>query len=233
MLENIWVIPALTFASFWLILFFGKRLPKHGAEVGIAALAVAFALSSVAVFQWNERPATEVVEPAGQGEGHPGEEEDHATDEEGHALGEVRALAVEAAVEAEGAEHEVEPIRQAVERNVTWFSFGDVDVQVGTAVDGLAVVLLFTVTLISLLVHVFSTNYMHGDVRFTYFFAALSLFTTGMLLLVVSSSLLQALFGWELMALCSFMLIGHWWEKKPNSDAAMKAFLTTRTGDIG
>jgi NADH-quinone oxidoreductase subunit L len=227
-LENIWVIPAVTFASFWLILAFGKRLPKHGAEIGIAALGLVFVLSSVAVFQWNDRPATEVVEPAGHGASTAEVGED-----EGHALGEVRALAAEAAVEAEGGEHEVEPIRQAVERNVTWFSFGDVEVQVGTAVDGLAVVLLFTVTLISLLVHVFSTNYMHGDVRFTYFFAALSLFTTGMLLLVVSSSLLQALFGWELMGLCSFMLIGHWWEKKPNSDAAMKAFLTTRTGDIG
>ena len=230
MLENIWVIPAVTFTSFWLILFFGKRLPKRGAEIGIAALAVAFALSSVAVFEWNDRPATEVVEPAGHGGEHGGEETSGEGDQ---ALGEVRALAVEVAAEAEGAEHGPEPIRGAVERNVTWFSFGGVDVEVGTVADGLAVVLLFTVTLISLLVHVFSTNYMHGDVRFTYFFAALSLFTTGMLLLVVSSSLLQALFGWELMGLCSFMLIGHWWEKKPNSDAAMKAFLTTRTGDIG
>ena len=229
MLENIWVIPALTFTSFWLILFFGKRLPKGGAEIGIAGLAVAFALSSVAVFEWNDRPATEVVEPAAHGGEHGGEE----ISEGGHAVGEVRALAAEVAVEAEGGEHGPEPIRGAVERNVTWFSFGGVDVEVGTVADGLAVVLLFTVTLISLLVHVFSTNYMHGDVRFTYFFAALSLFTTGMLLLVVSSSLLQALFGWELMGLCSFMLIGHWWEKKPNSDAAMKAFLTTRTGDIG
>ncbi|MDP9451874.1 MAG: NADH-quinone oxidoreductase subunit L [Actinomycetota bacterium] len=235
MLESIWVIPAVTFASFWLILFFGKRLPKHGAEIGIAALGIAFVLSCVAVVEWNARPADEVVEAGHETgaleEGHGGAE----VDDEGHALGEVQTLALESAVEAEGGEgeHEAEPIRSAVERNLTWFSFGGVDVTVGTAVDGLTVVLLFTVALISLLVHVFSTNYMHGDVRFTYFFAALSLFTTGMLLLVVSSSLLQALFGWELMALCSFMLIGHWWEKKPNSDAAMKAFLTTRTGDIG
>ncbi len=235
MLESIWVIPAVTFASFWLILFFGKRLPKHGAEIGIAALGIAFVLSCVAVVEWNARPADEVVEAGHETgaleEGHGGAE----VDDEGHALGEVQTLALESAVEAEGGEgeHEAESIRSAVERNLTWFSFGGVDVTVGTAVDGLTVVLLFTVALISLLVHVFSTNYMHGDVRFTYFFAALSLFTTGMLLLVVSSSLLQALFGWELMALCSFMLIGHWWEKKPNSDAAMKAFLTTRTGDIG
>ena len=54
-----------------------------------------------------------------------------------------------------------------------------------------------------------------------------------MLLLVVADNTLQLLVGWELVGLCSFMLIGHWWEEKPNSDAALKAFLTTRTGDIG
>jgi NADH-quinone oxidoreductase subunit L len=241
-LENIWVVPGLTFASFWLILFFGKRLPKGGAEIGIAAVGLAFVLSSVAVVEWNDRPATEEVEAVstgehGEAEAHGSEPDAHEEAEDEHSFGEVRALAVDLAAaeagEGEAGEHEAEPIRSAVERNLTWFSFGGVDITVGTAVDGLTVILLFTVTLISLLVHVFSTNYMHGDVRFTYFFAALSLFTTGMLLLVVSSSLLQALFGWELMGLCSFMLIGHWWEKKPNSDAAMKAFLTTRTGDIG
>ncbi len=252
MLENAWIIPAITFASFWLILFLGKRLPKHGAEIGIAAVGAAFVLSCVAVAQWIDRPATEMVTAAtGAGEEHGGAGEEHGAEPEehggageehgakpeqeaGHALGQVRILAAEADGEhGEEAEHEVEPIRAAVERNVTWFSIGGIDVTVGTAVDGLTVVMLFTVTMISLLVHVFSTNYMHGDVRFTYFFAALSLFTTGMLLLVVSSSTLQALFGWELMAVCSFMLIGHWWEKKENSNAAMKAFLTTRTGDVG
>jgi NADH-quinone oxidoreductase subunit L len=87
--------------------------------------------------------------------------------------------------------------------------------------------------MISFLVHVFSTSYMHGDQRFTHFFAALSLFTTGMYVLVTASGTLQALFGWEMMGLCSFMLIGHWWEEQKNSDAALKAFFTTRTGDIG
>ncbi|MGI9120094.1 MAG: NADH-quinone oxidoreductase subunit 5 family protein, partial [Acidimicrobiales bacterium] len=218
MLENVWVIPVITFVSFWLILFFGKLLPKRGAEIGIAALGLVFVLSCLAVAQWIDRPADEVVSRTG---------------------GEVHALQVvdggnegESGVDG-GGEVEAEPIRGAVERNVTWFTIGDIDVTAGTAVDGLTVMLLFTVTLISLLVHIFSTNYMHGDVRFTYFFAGLSLFTTGMLLLVVSSSLLQALFGWEMMGLCSFMLIGHWWEKQENSDAALKAFLTTRTGDIG
>ena len=93
--------------------------------------------------------------------------------------------------------------------------------------------MMFVVTLISLLVHVYSLEYMRGDRRFTHFYAALSLFTASMLLLVVADNTLQMLVGWELVGLCSFMLIGHWWEEKPNSDAALKAFLTTRTGDIG
>ena len=100
-------------------------------------------------------------------------------------------------------------------------------------IDGLAVIVMFVVTLVSLLVHVYSLEYMRGDRRFTHFYAALSLFTASMLLLVVADNTLQMLVGWELVGLCSFMLIGHWWEEKPNSDAALKAFLTTRTGDIG
>src|SRR5205085_1358760 len=78
-----------------------------------------------------------------------------------------------------------------------------------------------------------SLEYMRGDRRFTYYYAALSLFTASMLLLVVADNTLQLLVGWELVGLCSFMLIGHWWEEKPNSCAAGKVFLTTRTGYSG
>jgi NADH-quinone oxidoreductase subunit L len=74
---------------------------------------------------------------------------------------------------------------------------------------------------------------MHGDRRYTWFFACLSLFTSSMLLLVVADNTLQMLVGWELVGLCSFMLIGFWWEDPANSRAAIKAFLTTRVGDIG
>src|SRR5213078_2255744 len=87
--------------------------------------------------------------------------------------------------------------------------------------------------LISTMVHVYSTGYMHGDRRYTYFFAALSLFTASMLLLVVADNTLQLMIGWELVGLCSFMLIGHWWEEGVNSSAAIKAMITTRTGDVG
>ena len=94
--------------------------------------------------------------------------------------------------------------------------------------------MLFVVTFISLLVHVYSTSYMHGDRRYTHFFAALSpVHRRHARCWSCPTTPSQLLFGWELMGLCSFMLIGHWWEEKENSDAAIKAFLTTRTGDIG
>ncbi|MGI9032917.1 MAG: NADH-quinone oxidoreductase subunit L [Acidimicrobiales bacterium] len=123
--------------------------------------------------------------------------------------------------------------RQAVERHLTWWKMGGSDVGVGIHVDGLTVMMLVVVTFISLMVHVYSTGYMHGDRRYTYFFAALSLFTASMLTLVVADNTLQLMVGWELVGMCSFMLIGHWWEEQDNSDAAIKAFLTTRTGDVG
>ena len=123
--------------------------------------------------------------------------------------------------------------REAVTARHPWFDFGGVHIDVGIHIDGLAVMMLVVVTFISLMVHVYSLGYMHGDRRFTYFYAALSLFTASMLLLVVSDNLLQLLIGWELVGVCSFMLIGHWWEEQVNSDAAIKAFLTTRVGDVG
>ncbi|MGH9182398.1 MAG: NADH-quinone oxidoreductase subunit 5 family protein [Acidimicrobiales bacterium] len=228
---NAWVIPAITFASFWLILFLGKRLPKGGVEIGVGAVAVAFVLSVVSVAQWVDRPATEVVEPAAAtaGEAHDGAGVSAGEGRRGVEAGEAEQMG--AGAEGEGGQEE--PIREAVRRTATWWRIGDVEVTVGTHVDGFTVVMLFVVTTISLLVHVFSTSYMLGDVRVTYFFAGLSLFTSGMLLLVVASSTLLLLFGWEVMGLCSFMLIGHWWEKRENSDAAVKAFLTTRIGDAG
>ncbi len=115
----------------------------------------------------------------------------------------------------------------------TWWSNGDVNFTVGMLLDGPGVMMLFVVTLISLLVHVYSTDYVGGDRRYTHYFAFLSLFSASMLGLIMSQSTVQLLTCWELVGLCSFALIGHWWEEKPNSDAALKAFLTNRVGDIG
>ncbi len=115
----------------------------------------------------------------------------------------------------------------------TWFTLGDVEFTIGTHVDGLAAMMLFVVTTVSLLVHIYSTEYLKGDRRHTHYFAFLNLFTASMLFYVLAENLLQMLVGWELVGLCSFALIGHWWEEKPNSDAALKAFFTDRVGDSG
>jgi NADH-quinone oxidoreductase subunit L len=107
------------------------------------------------------------------------------------------------------------------------------EIPFGMTVDGLAAVLLVVVTTVSLLVQLYSVSYMRGDERYTFFFAKLSLFTAGMLIVVLADNLLLMLFGWEIMGVCSYFLIGHYWEERPNSNAAIKAFITTRIGDVG
>jgi NADH-quinone oxidoreductase subunit L len=116
----------------------------------------------------------------------------------------------------------------------TWAPISDqFRIPIGITVDGLAAVLLFVVTTVSLFVQIYSVSYMRGDERYTIFFAKLSLFTAGMLIVVLADNLLMLLVGWEIMGICSYFLIGHYWEDHANSRAAIKAFLTTRVGDLG
>ena len=115
----------------------------------------------------------------------------------------------------------------------TWWQSGGVSFGIGQHIDGLSIVILVVVAFISTLVQIYSTEYLHGDRRYTHFFGALTLFSAGMLNMVVAENMIQLILGWEIMGLCSFMLIGHWWEDGANSRAALKAFFTTRTGDIG
>ncbi len=115
-----------------------------------------------------------------------------------------------------------------------WAPFAaDLSIPIGITVDGLAAVLLVVVTTVSLFVQVYSVSYMRGDERYTIFFSFLSLFTGGMLIVVLADNLLFLLLGWEVIGVCSYFLIGHWWEDDDNARAAVKAFLTTRVGDIG
>jgi len=145
------------------------------------------------------------------------------------------ALALGAAVQwisrVNGAAEEqfVEP----VVRTWTWWQAGGFQFTIGQHVDGLSVVVLVVVAFISTLVQLYSVEYLRGDRRYTHFFAALTLFSAGMLAMVVAEDMILFLLGWEIMGLCSFMLIGHWWEEAPNSRAALKAFFTVRTGDVG
>ena len=121
-----------------------------------------------------------------------------------------------------------------LERAIDWSPLGGGFVfELGILVDGLTAVMLLLVTTVSFMVHIYSREYMRGEVRFTYFYAMLSLFTFSMLLLVVSNNLLQAVIGWELVGLCSYLLIGFYWEGKSNQDAGNKAFMTTKFGDVG
>ena len=120
-----------------------------------------------------------------------------------------------------------------VVRTWTWWQAGGAEFTIGQHVDGLTVVVLFVVAFISTLVQVYSLEYLRGDRRYTHFFAALTLFSAGMMAMVIAEDMILFLLGWEIMGLCSFMLIGHWWEDGANSRAALKAFFTVRTGDVG
>ncbi|MBF0565927.1 MAG: NADH-quinone oxidoreductase subunit L [Nitrospirae bacterium] len=115
----------------------------------------------------------------------------------------------------------------------TWITSGNLRVSIGFLIDQLTAVMLVVVTSVSLLVHVYSIGYMHGDKGYYRFFSFLSLFTFSMLMLVMANNFLQLYFGWEMVGLCSYFLIGFWYEKKSAASAAKKAFVVNRFGDFG
>jgi NADH-quinone oxidoreductase subunit L len=227
-LEHAYVIPLIPAASFFLILFFGKRMPKKGAEIGIAALGVCLAMAIATNVQWRDHVNDAEHKAEEEHKADEGGAEEHGLADGELSLGSEPQASVPSA-EEEHVEFAVEPVHESW----VWWSSGDVEFSAGMLLDGPAVMMLFVVTLISLLVHVYSTDYVGGDRRYTHYFAFLSLFSASMLGLIMSESTLQLLTCWELVGLCSFALIGHWWEEKPNSDAALKAFITNRVGDVG
>ena len=114
-----------------------------------------------------------------------------------------------------------------------WLSIGDLHLTAGFEVNQLNALMLFVVSLVSFLVHMYSKGYMQGDDRFHIFYAYLGLFTFAMLGLVVSPNLLQTYIFWELVGLGSFLLIGFYFYKEEAKAAAKKAFIMTRIGDVG
>ncbi len=110
---------------------------------------------------------------------------------------------------------------------------GSIQIKLGVMIDNLTVLMIFTVFLISSLVHIFSIDYMHGDKRFSRYFAYLGIFTFSMSGIVFTHNVLMMYIFWELVGLSSYLLIGFWFEKKSASDAGKKAFLVNRVGDIG
>lgn len=110
---------------------------------------------------------------------------------------------------------------------------GDAVLGAGLLLDPMSAAMLIVVTLVGLCVQVYSIGYMHRDQRIGWYYAVLSLFTAAMLMLVLSDNFLQLYAAWEVMGLCSYLLIGFWHEQEAPRKASMKAFLTTRVGDIG
>lgn len=121
----------------------------------------------------------------------------------------------------------------ASEFKFTWIDLKGFTIQMGILIDPLTAVMLMVVTIVSMLVHIYSVGYMAGDPRFSRYFSFLSLFTFAMLGLVLSNNFFEIFIFWELVGLTSYLLIGFWFEKKVAADAGKKAFITTRTGDLG
>ncbi len=115
----------------------------------------------------------------------------------------------------------------------TWAASGDLTIRLGLYVDQLTAAMLLLVTIVSGLVHVYTIGYMHGEPGYARFFANIALFTFSMLMLVMSDNFVQLFVFWEAVGLCSYLLIGHWYERHSARAAATKAFIVNRVGDFG
>jgi NADH-quinone oxidoreductase subunit L len=120
-----------------------------------------------------------------------------------------------------------------IEQAFDIINFTGFRLELGTLLDPLTALMLIVVTTVALMVQIYSLGYMHGDPRFSRYYAYLSLFTFSMLGLVVANNFFEIFIFWELVGLTSYLLIGFWFEKKSASDAGKKAFITTKIGDLG
>ena len=123
---------------------------------------------------------------------------------------------------------------RVVEKTVfTWISAGSFQAQAAFLIDPLSLVMLLVVSGVSTLIHIYSVGYMYDDPGFYRYFAYLNLFVFNMLILVSANNFLLMFVGWEGVGLCSYLLIGFWYERRSASDAGKKAFVVNRIGDFG
>ncbi|MFC1900706.1 NADH-quinone oxidoreductase subunit L [Chloroflexota bacterium] len=144
------------------------------------------------------------------------------------AIGLSFALSVWTMASVFGAEHHVIDVPA-----LSWATIGSLNIQIGLMVDSLTAVMVVVVTLVSLMVQIYSQGYMNGDPGYHRYYAWMSLFTAAMLGVVMSSSLLMIFIFWEMVGLCSYLLIGFWFHRPSAANAAKKAFIVTRLGDFG
>ena len=246
-----WLAPLVSFVA---ILFFGPRMGPHGrnaAWVATAAIVTSLVLSLTAFVGWlGAHPVT----AAHHGD-HGGE---HAAIE-GHAAAPPAAETTHAAAEAgdHGAaghdgDHAAGPIAYAGDW-YTLYEGGRLRLSIGWYIDALTVLMFVVVTFIATCIHVYASGYMHDELhdvtdhevhlstgghlhrpgRFPRFFQALSLFCFSMLGIVIAGNLAMVFIFWELVGICSWFLIGFYYERKSASNAANKAFIVNRVGDFG
>ncbi|MEL6442129.1 MAG: NAD(P)H-quinone oxidoreductase subunit 5 [Cyanobacteria bacterium J06621_8] len=120
-----------------------------------------------------------------------------------------------------------------VTRTIEWASAGDFHLSMGYTIDHLTAMMLVIVTTVAFLVMIYTDGYMAHDPGYVRFYAYLSIFSSSMLGLVVSPNLVQIYIFWELVGMCSYLLIGFWYDRQPAADACQKAFVTNRVGDFG
>ncbi len=127
--------------------------------------------------------------------------------------------------------------RQTIVNLFTWIQAGGLNISVAYQVDQLSLIMALVVTGVGFIIHVYSIGYMHGDKAFWRFFSYLNLFIFAMMNLILSDNFVLLFLGWEGVGLCSYLLIGFWYdrkfEKSSTSDAAKKAFIVNRIGDFG
>ncbi|MEN9869529.1 MAG: dehydrogenase subunit 5 [Cyanobacteriota bacterium] len=122
---------------------------------------------------------------------------------------------------------------EAVTRTIEWASAGDFHLSMGYTIDHLSAMMLVIVTTVAFLVMIYTDGYMAHDPGYVRFYAYLSIFSSSMLGLVISPNLVQIYIFWELVGMCSYLLIGFWYDRQPAADACQKAFVTNRVGDFG
>ena len=181
MINWLWLIPALPFASATLLILFGSSLPRKAvAAVGVGSIGLAALITALIAVSFVIAP------PAG------------------HAFTQVLW---------------------------TWISVAGFQPQIGLYLDALSLVMLLVVTFIGFLIHIYSAEFMIEDEGYSRYFAYMNLFVASMITLLLGNNLLLLLLGWEGVGLCSYLLIGFWYQNPANGRAARKAFIVTRIGD--
>jgi NADH-quinone oxidoreductase subunit L len=221
-IDYIWLIPVLPLVAAGVQSLLRRPAKRLSMTLSIVAMTGSLLIALWAFVASFQKPAPTQREAAAGGAQH-AETASHADE-----------VATEHAAAAHDGKHatETHAIYREV-RNFTWLTVGNHQVKLGFVNDSMTAMMLVMVTFVGLMIFIFSTGYMGEDENVTRFFCFLSLFAASMLGLVVANNLLLLFMCWELVGLCSYLLIGFWFFKDSAALAARKAFITTRIGDVG